>query len=288
MTTLARLHRANRGSDFRASRLHGGEIAGLIDPFLGVDHAWMSAPTFPPHPHAGFSAVSYLFLDSETGIDNRDSLGNRTLIQPGGLHWTTGGRGVVHEEVPAESGKTVHMLQIFVNLPRERQGAAPFALSLASLDVPVVRLPGVKIRVPLGRYRETRSPLTPPTEVNLLDILLEDGAELVLPVEASHNAFVMPIHGTLTICGECFDSNKPQLPIYPAGHGSRDLTIEARQGRAKAVAFSGRPLLQPVHWHGSMGMASPEALADAFAAYQRGEFGALPSGLAPSRYSRGA
>lgn len=277
MTTLARLHRANRGGDFRASRLHGDDIAGLIDPFLGVDHAWISAPTFPPHPHAGFSAVSYLFLDSETGIDNRDSLGNRTLIQPGGLHWTAGGRGVVHEEVPAENGKTVHMLQIFVNLPQERQWAAPFALSLAPQDVPVVRLPGVKIRVPLGRYGETQSPLTPPTEVNLLDILLEDGAELVLPAGASHNAFVMPIYGTLTIGGECLDSNKPELPVFPVGPGSRDLTIAARQGSAKAVVFSGFPLHQPVHWQGSMAMASPEALADALAAYRRGEFGALPT-----------
>ncbi|WP_436304007.1 MULTISPECIES: pirin-like C-terminal cupin domain-containing protein [unclassified Variovorax] len=56
----------------------------MIDPFLGIDHAWMSAPTFPPHPHAGFSAVTYLFLDSETGIANPDSPGNSTLIQPGG------------------------------------------------------------------------------------------------------------------------------------------------------------------------------------------------------------
>lgn len=71
--------------------------------------------------------MSYLFLDSETGIDNRDALGNRNLIQPGGLHWTAAGKGVVHEEVPAEQGKTVHMLQIFINLPQEHQADAPFA-----------------------------------------------------------------------------------------------------------------------------------------------------------------
>jgi redox-sensitive bicupin YhaK (pirin superfamily) len=64
MSAIARLQRTNRGSNFRAYGLHGDEAAELIDPFLGVDHAWISAPTFPPHPHAGFSAVSYLFLDS--------------------------------------------------------------------------------------------------------------------------------------------------------------------------------------------------------------------------------
>src|SRR3990167_4143175 len=195
MTTIARLQRMNLGSQFRAFTLRGDQFAKPIDPFLGVDHAWTSGPTFAPHPHAGFSAVSYLFMDSETGIDNRDSLGNRNLIQPGGLHWTAAGSGVVHEEVPAEPGKTVHMLQMFINLPVDRQAAAPFALSLAAQDVPVVHLPGVKVRVPLGRFAEVASPLSVPSEVCVLDISIEDGAQVSIPIADGHVAFVMPIDG---------------------------------------------------------------------------------------------
>lgn len=80
MNTFARLRRMSHGSQFHALGLHATE---LTNPFLGIDHAWMSGPIFPPHPHAGFSAVSYLFLDSETGINNKDSLGGRHLILPG-------------------------------------------------------------------------------------------------------------------------------------------------------------------------------------------------------------
>ena len=272
---VAPLKRMNRGSHFRAFGLHGEEAAATIDPFLAVDHAWIGAPTFPPHPHAGFSAVSYLFLDSETGISNRDSLGNHNLILPGGLHWTAAGRGVVHEEVPAETGKTAHMLQIFVNLARERQSAPPFALSLAPQDVPVVPLPGARVRVPLGAYGESRSPLMPPTDVCLLDLSLDEGSELNVPVAAGRNAFVMPIHGTLTVDGQRFDSDEPRLPLFPAQAAPRSLTLQARQGSTKAVLFAGQPLLQPVHWRGSMALASEQALAAAIAAYQRGEFGAL-------------
>ena len=101
MNDIAQLHRMNIGSGFRAYSLRGGEMAEPIDPFLGVDHAWMSAASFATHPHAGFSAVSYLFLDSETGVNNRDSLGMRNLIQPGGLHWAAAGRGVLHDETRA-------------------------------------------------------------------------------------------------------------------------------------------------------------------------------------------
>lgn len=275
MSVIARLQRMNHGGHFRAYSLRGGEAAEPIDPFLAVDHAWMSAPTFPQHPHAGFSAVSYLFLDSETGIDNRDSLGNRNRILPGGLHWTAAGRGVVHEEVPAEAGRRVHMLQIFINLERDRQRAAPFALSLAPQDVPVVQLPGARIRVPLGQFDETRSPLTPPTAVTLLDISLDDGAKLSVPVPAGHSAFVMPIFGSLDIDGQRFANDEARLPVFPAQPQAHAVTLQARDGSAQAVLFAGLPLRQPVHWQGSLALASTEALAAALAAYQRGEFGTL-------------
>ena len=275
MKSIAQFHRMNIGSGFRAYALRGGEMADPIDPFLGVDHAWMSEATFATHPHAGFSAVSYLLLDSETGVNNQDSLGTRNLIQPGGLHWTAAGRGVVHNEVPAVNGKTVHMLQIFVNLAVEKQGAEPFALSLESQDVPVVHLPGVKVRVPLGSFAEAHSPLHPPTEVRLLDISLDEGGSLLVPVPEGHGAFVMPIFGNTVIDGETFDANDPRLPVFAAQAASREISLRAKDGNAKVVVFSGKPLHQPVHWQGPMALASAEALADRIAAYQRGEFGSL-------------
>lgn len=275
MSTIAQLHPMNIGSGFRAYSLRGGEMAQPIDPFLGVDHAWISTPTFQPHPHAGFSAVSYLFLDSETGIDNRDSLGNRNRIQPGGLHWTAAGRGIVHNEVPAETGKAVHMLQIFVNLAADKQDAEAFALSLEPQDVPIVQLPGVKVRVPLGVFGEARSPLCPPTAVCLFDISLDEGASLLVPVPTGHSAFIMPIFGTVEINGEVFDANQPRLPVFPAQATSGDITLTAKHVHTKAVLFSGLPLRQPVHWQGSLALASPEALTESIAAYQRGEFGSL-------------
>lgn len=236
--TIARLQQMNIGSHFRAYSLRGGQTAEPIDPFLGVDHAWISATTFPPHPHAGFSAVSYLFLDAETGVDNRDSLGHHNLIQPGGLHWTAAGRGVMHEEFPAETGKTVHMLQIFVNLAGERQGDAPRALSLAPEDVPVVQLPGVIIRVPLGSFGETRSPLKPPTEVTLLDIALDAGAELSVPIPAGQSVFVMPIYGKLAVNGQHYELDKFTFGLSGASDSAGNhARRHARKCQGRAVRW---------------------------------------------------
>jgi hypothetical protein len=50
MSNIVQLHPMNIGSGFRAYSLRGGEMAEPIDPFLGVDHAWISTPTFQSHP----------------------------------------------------------------------------------------------------------------------------------------------------------------------------------------------------------------------------------------------
>ncbi|AMK79128.1 MULTISPECIES: pirin family protein [Methylomonas] len=240
MTSIVHLQRANHGSHFRAYGLRG--VGDLINPFIGVDHAWMSAPTFPPHSHAGFSAVSYLFLDSETGIRNRDSLGSNNLIRPGGLHWAMAGSGIVHEEFPDEAGKTVHSLQIFVNLSRDLQGNAPFALTLEPQNVPVILSAGVKVRVPLGSYGGVSSPLSPPTNVDLLDISLEDGAELIIPVAAGNCVFVMPIFGTVDVDGLRFDHDGLKIPVFKAQKTMHTSTLRAPTGAAKVMFFGGVPL----------------------------------------------
>jgi redox-sensitive bicupin YhaK (pirin superfamily) len=272
MTTFVSQQRIQHGRYFRAHGIHAGE---LTNPFLGIDHAWMSGPTFPAHPHAGFSAVSYLFLDSQTWIENRDSLGGCQKILPGGLHWTAAGRGVVHEENPAEPGQTVHMLQIFVNLAQDQQADMPFALALAPHDVPVVKLPGVEVRVPLGEFAGQRSPLRPPTEVQLLDISLNEGVELSVPVAAGLNHFVLPISGQLHVNGQAFDCDGAPIPVMPAQANAAEVRLRALAGPAKAVLMAGAPLNQPVYWHGPFAMASAQALQQAMSAYRRGEFGAL-------------
>lgn len=238
--TILSLGDMQRGEHFRAYSLRS--TTGELGPFLGVDHAWMSAPTFPLHPHVGISAVSYLFADSETGIHNRDSIGNSNLIQPGGLHWTTAGRGIRHEEVPAQTGLTVHSLQIFVALAPDQQDIAPFALSLVPQEIPMVRLPGATVRVPLGRFGDARSPLQPPTDVTMLDVMLEPKAELKLPVATGDRVFVMPIAGALMVNGQRFDAGDHRLPVFGAQDAPYILTLQSPHGSTQAVVFIGRAL----------------------------------------------
>jgi len=240
MRHIVSLNQANHGANFRAYVLRSA--GQMLNPFLGIDHAWMNGPTFPPHSHAGFSAVSYLFLDSETGIANQDSTGTKNLIQPGGIHWASAGSGIVHEEVPAEPGKTVHMLQIFVDLPHARKTAAPFALTLEPQNIPVVELPGVTVRVPVGTFGDVRSPLVPPTSVTMLEVTMVEGAVIELPIPAGETLFVMPIVGSLDINSESYDQDGLKLPVFSAEDSPRVLSLRSPKGATKAMVFSGAPL----------------------------------------------
>lgn len=239
MSTFLAPQPMNHGLHFRAQALRGEGAA--LTPFLGVDHAYMSAPTFPPHRHAGMAAVSYVFEDAETGLENRDSLGNANLIAPGGLHWFSAGSGAVHAEDPAASGRSVHSLQIFVALPKPLRDAAPSTLSLDPQDMPRLQRPGADIRVVLGEHDGAQSPITPPTAVTLLDIGLEPGASLTLAILAGHNAFLLPVLGAVNVDGQAIDAAQPLVPLYPPRAAAQTLSVTAGDAPARVVYFAGDP-----------------------------------------------
>jgi redox-sensitive bicupin YhaK (pirin superfamily) len=239
MSTHLVMQRVNHGLHFRAHALRGE--GARIAPFISVDHAWMSAPTFPPHRHAGIAAVSYVFSDSETAIENRDSLGNHNLIEPGGLHWLTAGSGVVHEEVPATPGRTVHSLQIFVALSPVARTGEPSAIGLAAHEIPVVQRPGAIIRVPLGTFEGMSSPLVPTTRVTMLDIALEPEAGFDLPLPANEMAFLLPVTGRVAVDGDMLDPERSGAPLYSAQNSQRITRLVAGAAPARIMLFAGTP-----------------------------------------------
>jgi redox-sensitive bicupin YhaK (pirin superfamily) len=234
------LSRMNLGAHFRATTLRGPH--GALGPFLGVDHAWMSAPTFPPHSHGGMSAVSYVFLDSEAGVENKDDIGTHNIIRPGGLHWTTAGRGITHDEVPAEVGKTVHSLQIFVDLAPADRAIEAAALSLEPEDVPVTSRGDVRVRVPLGSYEGLESPLETPTDVTMLEVCLNPGAAWSLQIPAGDVLFALPIYGAFQADGVGFAADGMEVPLWPAADTAREVRVIAGDQRVLAMFFSGRRL----------------------------------------------
>lgn len=252
------------------AKVHPQHLGWPLDPFLQVDWFRMSQPFFPPHPHAGFSAVTYMLPGSPGGFVNRDSLGHRNLISPGALHWTEAAHGVMHEEVPIERGVECHGLQIFVNLPAARKHDAPAAYHAEPADVPTVERDGGRVRCYVGHFDGQRAALAPKTTCALWDVAVDAGASLSLPLPRDWNATLLLVAGDLMEGGQ--RANGPAAIGLAAGDA---IVLHAGATPVHAVLLAGPPLDEPVVAGGPFVMTSAEDIADAKRRFARGEMGRL-------------
>jgi redox-sensitive bicupin YhaK (pirin superfamily) len=271
-TTHLREHRAGPG--FTSFSLRG--IPGAtLDPFLNLDDFRMSEPTFPPHPHAGFSAVTYMFEDSPGTFTNRDSLGDESLIGPGTLHWTQAARGMMHEEIPQRRGVECHGLQMFVNLRSDHKLAAPRAFHVDARYVPECRdYAGARIRVLAGSLAGVRSALSELlTPVSLFDVHLRAGARVSIPVAAGTSCFVLSISGSGTSGPE-----RAAILAHDAFAFADDgdaVELAAGSDGLHVLLAAGKPLGEPVVFAGPFAMTTRTDAEAAIARYERGEMGRL-------------
>lgn len=241
------------------------EPLALLDPFIMVDHFRMSEPAFAPHPHAGFSAVTYLFDDSATGIVSRDSMGGEHMVSPGGLHWTLAGRGVMHDEYPAESGREAHGLQVFVNLPADQKLREPEVLRVAPEQMP--RLAGDGWRA-VQAFGGVAGPALPwPAALAIVDI--DPGAAFDAVLAEGEQGFAAVIHGSGS-AGELPLSAGRALSLPEGAH----VCIQAGE-RLRLALFSGRPLREPLVRHGPFAMSDEGQVVAALQRFQSGGMGRL-------------
>ena len=277
---------ASHGDAFGALRLGKAMYGAEADPFLNVDHFRMTGPTFPPHPHAGFSAVTYVLPESINGMRNRDSRGDRSLIPPGGLHWTAAGSGIVHEEVPDRPGIVTEGMQIFIRQPVAQENAPAVIHHVEPDLIPTAALPGGgRLRVLAGSFETLVAPFEPPSALVLLDIELAPDANFSWPDTSPQASSPRSRAGGLAIylfdgaldMGESYGPRRlvtsPNLIVF--ARGEERVTMRAIDARARLLLLSGEKIAAPAYSNGPLILSSPEKLADASRRYQAGEMGVL-------------
>lgn len=273
LLTFLPTQRLKKGDGFEAVGVRGSSTQ--MDPYLMVDHYRMSQHTFGAHPHAGFSAVTYMFDDAETGFVNRDTLGDHSIIRPGDLHWTTAGAGVVHDEVPQVLGQVAHGLQIFVNLAANKKHMAPGSIHLPHERMPVFYPPGgTRVKLVFGSYDDgyaRRGAVADfPTNATLLDVALPAQASISYPVPAGYTAFVLVVSGEVQANGHVASAGQA---LAFARHGG-ELKLAASQ-TAQVAVFMGQPLDEPVLRQGPFAMTNQADLDAAAADFRLGRMGRL-------------
>ena len=254
-------------------RVEGAQLGRFASPIISFDEGHVLGRPFTVHPHAGFSAVSYLFEDSQDNLRTRDSLGNDLVTGPGGLVWTQAGSGVVHEEMAARRDGDLHMMQLFVNLTRQDKLAAPRVFRLERDEVPEWRgAAGDRVRVLVGAFQNESSPVKPTQPFRFLEVWLQ--SEVSFGLEAGHNALVYVLSGAVSVAA---DGRERQLPAAHAvamhGDGTQ-VSIKAAQA-AHVVVLSGGEIRDPVLAWGPFIMNDQAQIEDAIARYRAGRMGQL-------------
>jgi redox-sensitive bicupin YhaK (pirin superfamily) len=224
--------------------------AERVSPFVLMDYG--PAKQFAPlaqgkrgvgwHPHRGFETVT---LAWEGSVAHGDNAGNRGVIGPGDVQWMTAASGIFHEEFHEEvftrEGGRMHMMQLWVNLPKKDKMARPGYQPITAGQIPTVAIAGGRgqVRVIAGEHDGVRGPARTFTPITMLDARLEAGARLPVVLPAHHNAMAVVASGRVTAAGQTASAG--ELLLFANDAAARTSGPKVFPGSCAATPTSASP-----------------------------------------------
>jgi redox-sensitive bicupin YhaK (pirin superfamily) len=266
---------ALEGAGVRLRRVFGSGNEYDFDPFLMLDDFRSDAPAdftagFPWHPHRGIETITYVLRGD---VEHADSLGNAGVIGTDGVQWMTAGSGIIHQEMP-QGDDEGHMwgFQLWANLPATEKMRDPHYRNLTGVDVPTISThTGATVRVIAGEVEGVRGPVEGIViDPEYLDVTVPPGADFSHPISEDHTAFAYCIAGTGDFAPECPLENR-QAVLYASGSGDH-VRVRAGEDGVRFLLVSGRPLGEPIAWHGPIVMNTHEELRTALDELDAGTF----------------
>jgi len=253
-----------------------------LDPFLLLHHHETSIPeaAIPhktgvgPHPHRGFSPVTFVY---QGGVHHRDSRGNDSVVYAGGTQWMHAGRGIVHSERPPqdiqERGGVQEIIQLWINSPRAHKMDQPSYTPLQAEDTPTITADEgrVTIGVVAGYYEGVQGPVRTLSPILALRLYLQAGATCRIPLPEDFNAFLYLLDGRIMIEGFGLVEDHYMVLLKRDGEGC---TLTAQEN-TRLLVMAGKPLEEPLAMHGPYVMNTQTELMQAMRDYQMGKMGIL-------------
>jgi redox-sensitive bicupin YhaK (pirin superfamily) len=162
--------------------------------------------------------------------------------------------------------------QLWVNLAAKDKMSQPRYQDIAPEKIPTAEpAPGVKVRVVAGEVFGARGPVDGIAIAPVyLDIALESGAKLSVPLPEGHSAFAYVFEGDAAQVG-AETLGLRELGVLSSGDVV-ELAVAADAKAARVLLVAGRPLNEPVARYGPVGMNTPEQIVQAMQDYQAGRF----------------
>ncbi len=281
------------GAGVKLNRAFGFGNTSEFDPFLLLDDFRNDRPDdyragFPWHPHRGIETITYVLAGT---VEHGDSLGNRGNLDAGDVQWMTAGRGILHQEMPqGDTAGRMHGFQLWANLPSSLKMTAPRYQDVKAAEIPeVVDDDGSRVRVVCGEFWGRRGPIEGvAADPRYLDIAVPPGKRKTFKVEVERHAFAYVFEGS----GTFRDASAPFGVLTEKTDGINEFVVREQTGNRSLVLFdrgdevtvragedgirfllvSGKPIEEPVAWHGPIVMNTQAELQQAFAELRGGTF----------------
>lgn len=281
------------GAGVHLHRVFGFGDPGESDPFLLLDDFRNDDPQayekgFPWHPHRGIETITYV-LEGE--VDHGDSLGNHGTLGAGSVQWMTAGSGILHQEMPRGNAKgQMHGFQLWANLPAADKMTAPRYQDIGGSDIPeVIEDDGTRARIITGSFWGQRGPVDGiAADPQYLDISVPPNTRRTIPVDTYANTFAYVFAGAARFR----DASAPVGVRVEKELAGQEINIRDMSGNRTLVRFdtgdeitvtsgpegvrfllvSGRPIEEPVAWHGPIVMNTQAELRQAMQDLNNGTF----------------
>ncbi|HJU08132.1 MAG TPA: pirin-like C-terminal cupin domain-containing protein, partial [Rhodanobacteraceae bacterium] len=158
----------------------------------------------------------------------------------------------------------------WVNLPAADKMTAPRYQDIAPEKIPAVEpAQDVRVRVVAGDMFGARGPISGvATEPVYLDVSLQAGAKVSIPLPENHNAFAYVFEGEGVRLGD-EQIARGELAVLSPGDS---IELAANDKPARVLVVAGKPLNEPVAKYGPFVMNTPEQIVQAIRDFQAGNF----------------
>lgn len=253
-----------------------------IDPFLLLHHGKFEVEAgtdvknsgVGPHPHRGFSPVTFVFSG---GVHHRDSRGNSGEVSAGGVQWMNAGMGIIHSERPSteliEKGGTQEIIQLWVNTPALRKMDQPYYLAVQKNDMPHIQPDAGNgyIQLVSGEQRGEKGTVNAPLPLLAVMGDLEKGARHEFTVAEGHHTILYLLDGQVNVEGYGQVDQHNMAEFEAAG---TQIEMEAAQN-SRFLLLSAPAIGEPLATYGPFVMNNQSQIMEAMRDYQMGKMGVL-------------
>ncbi|NML20276.1 pirin family protein [Pseudoflavitalea sp. G-6-1-2] len=227
-----------------------------------------------PHPHRGFSPVTFM-LQGE-GF-HKDNAGHQGVVGAGGAQWMFAGKGLLHSEGPTDkvlkNGGIQEFVQVWLNVPAAHKWDEPYYQNASKEQMPsVLQQPGTDLKLVSGNFDGQKGPLEK-SFTPIISVMgsISQGTSLKVPVTPGYWTLLYIAKGELTVN----DTNKVaehNLIIFEKDNN--EFLIQAEED-STILLLSGEPIDEPVAAKDNFVMNTAEEADQAIEDYKNGVFGTL-------------